>query len=69
MGEGIVDWKKYFQLLKQFQINVPITIHYEYDLGGAENGSRNPKIDKNQILSAMQKDLSLVRAWLKEAEL
>jgi len=69
LGEGIVDWKKYFQLLKQFQINVPITIHYEYDLGGAENGSRNPKIDKNQILSAMQKDLSLVRAWLKEAEL
>ncbi len=69
LGEGIVDWKKYFQLLRKYQINVPITIHYEYELGGAENGSRTPKIDKKEILTAMQKDLLLLKSWLKEAEL
>jgi sugar phosphate isomerase/epimerase len=69
LGEGIVDWKKFLQLLKQYNINVPITMHFEYDLGGAENGLRNPKIDKKEIILAMKKDLALLKTWLKEAGL
>ena len=64
LGEGIVDWRKYLQLLKQYNINVPITMHFEYDLGGAENGSKTIKIDKNEITSAMRKDLALLKTWL-----
>jgi L-ribulose-5-phosphate 3-epimerase len=64
LGEGIVDWKKFLQLLKQYNINVPITMHFEYDLGGAENGSKTIKIDKNEIISTMKKDLTLLKTWL-----
>ena len=64
LGEGSIDWKKYLQLLKQYQINVPITMHFEYDLGGAENGLRTIKIDKKVILDAMKKDLTLLKTWL-----
>ncbi len=69
LGEGIVDWKKYLPLLKQYNINVPITMHFEYDLGGAENGAKTIKIDKKEVVSAMKKDLALLKTWLKEAGL
>jgi sugar phosphate isomerase/epimerase len=69
LGEGIVDWKKYLQLIKQYNIKVPITMHFEYDLGGAENGAKIIKIDKKAVISAMKKDLTLLKTWLKEAGL
>ena len=69
LGEGVVDWKKYLQLVKQYNINVPITMHFEYDLGGAENGAKVIKIDKKEVISAMKKDLTLLKTWLKEAGL
>ncbi len=40
IGEGMVDFKNYFKLLKKYRINVPISLHCEYDLGGAEKGNR-----------------------------
>lgn len=64
LGEGIVDWPKFLGLLKQYNIKVPMTMHFEYDLGGAENGLRNIKIDKKDILAAMKKDLTLLKTWL-----
>lgn len=64
LGEGIVDWRKFLALVKQYNINVPITMHFEYDLGGAENGLRNIKMDKNHIISAMKRDLALLKTWL-----
>lgn len=69
LGEGIVNWKLLLQLIKQYQLNVPITMHFEYDLGGAENGSRTPSIDPKEIISAMKRDLALLKSWLKEAGL
>ena len=56
--------KKFLALVKQYNINVPITMHYEYDLGGAENGLRTIKMDKKEIISAMKKDLALLKTWL-----
>ena len=69
LGEGIVNWKLFFPLVKQYNLNVPLTMHFEYDLGGAENGSKNPKIDTKEITAAMKRDLILLKTWLKEAGL
>ncbi len=69
LGEGIVNWQMFFQLVKQYNINVPLTMHFEYDLGGAENGSKIPKIDTKEITLAMKRDLVLLKTWLKEAGL
>lgn len=64
LGEGIVDWVKFLALVKQYKLNVPITMHFEYDLGGAENGAKVISIDKKEILMAMKKDLTLLKEWL-----
>ena len=69
LGEGIVNWKLFFQLVKEYNINVPLTMHFEYDLGGAENGSKNPKIDPKEIKDAMKRDLILLKTWLNGAGL
>ncbi len=67
IGEGMVDFKKYFSLLKQNQINVPMSIHVEYDLGGAEHGAK-PSMPHKEVLSKIKKDLDFVRKCWAEAQ-
>ena len=52
IGEGMVDFESFFRLVKQYQINVPVSLHYEY-LGGMT--------DRNEIFQTMKKDLEKVR--------
>lgn len=63
LGEGMVDFNRYFSLLKKYEINVPISLHLEYDLGGAEHGATKLTIDKKEVFKRMKKDL----IYLKEA--
>lgn len=65
LGEGMVDFNKYFDLYKSFGIEAPVSIHYEYDLGGAEHGRANPTMSKDEIFSLLKKDLTFVRAQFK----
>ena len=69
LGEGMVDFPKYFSLLRQYGLNVPISLHCEYPLGGAEHGARQISVDKKVVLDAIQKDLTRLKTWLKEAGL
>lgn len=66
MGEGMIDFPKFFSLLKKYNINVPISIHAEYDLGGAENGGK-PTIDKKEVFARIKKDLDFVKKTWSEA--
>lgn len=61
IGEGMVDFATYFKLLKQYNINVPVSLHLEYPLGGAEDGATQLTVDKNIVFAAMKKDLQKVR--------
>lgn len=61
LGEGMVDFKKFFGLLKQHQIQGAFSLHYEFPLGGAENGAKTITIPKEDVFSAMKKDLSALR--------
>lgn len=65
LGEGMVNFPKYFELVKLFKIAGPVSIHYEYQLGGAENGLTSITIPKEQVMEAMQSDLKKVRSWLQ----
>ena len=60
IGEGMVDFISYFKLLKKYNINVPVSLHCEYDLGGAERGSKNPSLDKKEIYKSISKDLKTI---------
>ncbi len=61
IGEGMVDFDAYFKWLKKHQINVPVSLHCEYDLGGAEHGKREISIPRETVMAAMKKDLQLVK--------
>jgi L-ribulose-5-phosphate 3-epimerase len=69
LGQGAVNWKTYLSMLKSNNVNVPVSIHYEYPLGGAEHGARELTMPKEQILSTMKKDVEFLKASLKEAGL
>ena len=69
LGEGMVDFSKYFGRIKQLGINVPVSLHYEYPLGGAENGADKITMKRDDVLSAMKKDLSTLQNFLKQASL
>lgn len=64
LGEGTVDFTRYFQLVKQQRIQGPISLHFEYDLGGAEGGSRTPTMPKEQIFTAMRRDVHTLKQML-----
>lgn len=67
LGEGMVDFRAYFKILKENGIKVPVTIHYEYDLYGVEHGSTEvDESDRKKVYEAMKKDLGLVRQWWQE---
>lgn len=69
LGEGMVDFRRFFRLLKEVNLQVPISLHYEYPLGGAESGSSKLTIKRNDVISAMKKDLSTLKAYLQDAGL
>ena len=67
IGEGMVDFNKYFKLLKEYNLKPPVSLHLEYPLGGAEHGSRELTIDKGIVFKAMKTDLERVQQLWMEA--
>lgn len=67
IGEGMVDFDKYFKLLKKHQLNPPVTLHVEYPLGGAEKGNKSLTVDKKIVYDALKKDLNAVHKLWREA--
>ncbi|HEY9486802.1 MAG TPA: sugar phosphate isomerase/epimerase family protein [Chryseosolibacter sp.] len=69
LGQGMVDFKTYFTLLKRYNINVPVSLHHEYPLGGAEHGLPAITVDKKVVFDAMRKDLKWLRdMWERSGE-
>lgn len=69
LGEGTVDFAKYLDLVKQLGVRGPISQHFEYDLGGAEGGSRTPTMARDAIFTAMRRDVQTLRGMLGKARL
>ena len=63
LGEGWVDFPRYLKMIDEAQINAPISLHYEYDLGGAGKGNRELTIPKQDVYAAMKRDLNILRGW------
>ncbi len=69
LGEGMVNFKRFFSMMREASFSGPLQLHFEYPLGGAEDGSRTITIDRERVFAAMKKDLTLLRGWLREAGL
>ena len=62
LGEGMVDWPRYFRMLAEADFHGPLSLHLEYDLPGG-----TPEKLQDNILAAAAKDLSFVKAGLARA--
>jgi sugar phosphate isomerase/epimerase len=69
LGQGMVDFKQYFSLLKEYGLKPPISVHCEYPLGGAENGANKLTIKKEDVIAAIRKDLLILKEYLQAAGL
>lgn len=67
IGEGMVDFDKYFKLLKMYGLNPPVSLHLEYDLGGAEKGRSSITVNEKVVFEAMKKDLNKLQELWKKA--
>ncbi|WP_416866592.1 MAG: sugar phosphate isomerase/epimerase family protein [Imperialibacter sp.] len=61
MGEGMVDFKTYFDKMKVLAPDMPISVHQEYDLGGAELGQVKANITEAQMVIVMKKEMAFVK--------
>jgi len=57
LGKGMVDFEKYIRKIEPILYSVPVTIHCEYDLGGAESGDSNPSMSKEELCKLLKNDL------------
>lgn len=68
LGEGMVDFKTYFSLLKQYNFSGPMSIHYEFPLGGAETGQQRLTLPQQVVTTALKRDLQTLQGFLKQAQ-
>ncbi len=67
MGEGMVDWPRYFRMLKDEGLDYSVSLHCEYELGGANRGRRELTIPESEVLAAIGRDVEMIKAAWKEA--
>jgi sugar phosphate isomerase/epimerase len=64
LGEGVVDFKRYFKLLREYGIDPIVSMHAEFELGGAEKGNRTAAWSKDKILASYRQELQAYhRLW------
>jgi sugar phosphate isomerase/epimerase len=61
IGDGMVDFERYYQLIKEHHIQGDFTLHLEYPIGGAEHGATELSDSPEVVISAMKHDLSKLR--------
>lgn len=62
LGEGSVDFAEFFKMTKEYSLSVPLSLHLEYPLGGADKGKNKLTIGPDIVLAAMAKDLKYLRS-------
>ncbi len=67
MGQGMVDWIRFFKTLRAFGRHPVVSLHAEYDLGGATGGNREITLPKMQVLNAYKRDLKTLRKLWKNS--
>lgn len=68
IGEGMVDFSTYFDYLKSYNIKVPVSVHYEYEM--PENDpSLNEREKRKKTMEVMKKDLETLKSYMAKAGL
>ena len=68
IGEGMVDFPRYFSLLKQYDVRCPISVHFEYEMPEQQEGlSEDERLEQTVVV--MKKDVGALRNYLSDAGL
>ena len=67
IGQGMIDFSRYFRMLKDARMNCPVSLHLEYDLGGAEKGKIELTKPRSEVLAAIKQDVDIVKRIWKRA--
>lgn len=66
-GEGIVPWNIYFKLLKELKINVPATVHIEWELLSKDE-EKLPETEKTKLsIERSSKECKFYRTMYEKA--
>jgi sugar phosphate isomerase/epimerase len=64
LGQGMVRFPQFFTMLRQARFSGPLQLHFEYPLGGAENGKKKDlTMSRADIFAAMRRDLTTLRGY------
>jgi sugar phosphate isomerase/epimerase len=69
LGEGMVNFRPFFAMLKEADFSGPVQLHSEYPLGGAENGAKTLTLERSTVLAVIRKDLATLKGWMREAQM
>lgn len=68
IGEGMVDFPKFFAELKSYDISAPVSLHYEYEMP-EHNTSLSEREKRKKTVEVMKKDLNVLKRYMAEARL
>ena len=68
LGTGMVNFPRFFQMVAAAHFSGPLQLHFEYPLGGANEGAKSVS-DPQEVFQAMTRDLKRLRTYLSQAGL
>ncbi len=66
LGKGMVNYSKFFKLINKFNITAPLSLHLEYDLGGAEQGAKDLSVPGSIVIESIKEDLKTLVTYLAQ---
>jgi sugar phosphate isomerase/epimerase len=69
LGEGMVHLPQFFAMVADSSFSGPLQLHFEYPLGGANDGRATLSISREEAFGAMKRDLGKLRGYLAQAHL
>jgi sugar phosphate isomerase/epimerase len=65
LGEGMVRFPQFFEMVRAARFAGPLQIHFEYPLGGAESGKKTGlTMSRAEILAAIKRDVTQLRTYV-----
>jgi sugar phosphate isomerase/epimerase len=70
LGEGMVDWPKYFAMLKESPVPMPLQLHLEYhELGSAGTGGKTLDLPQDRVVAMLKRDMAKLKQLRAQAGL
>ena len=69
LGEGMVDFKTYFDLVRELRIEGPVSVHFEYPMPAESEENLSLEQRRQKTVAVMKNDLKTLRSMLEKAGL